>query len=490
METSSTSAGAAAITEQLEERFKRVVTDLNLGDQLSVILIACLTLIILTAPFVIRQMKQSDTVDYEVTSEDPVDELTKSFRRAIHSREEMKEGEESDEEDSKGALEFLVKDILKSKGLQQAAQKFLISILESPEFQVALQRLVKQLWGELVNDPETIAQVIRLLQIAIQDPQVKKAAQQLVLDLVRDDEVKAALIEMVQKLGVEPQVRSATQELLKEAAHGTLNDPEVLDHSMEFATDVVGDDLVQRTAGEALRKSVGHAVRPATLIVLTATGVGLFIFGIVATGYARSSDKEAVMLESVARSLQTNATYGIVRMVTWPGRAIQTLWEHGKLIAFLPVEWLHNSLGFLGNKTSALIVNGLSYVLALPGRGVDALFQSTLSMARSAGMAVTGTIEGTVRGSAAAVASCSATLLANIAVLLQQAFNGFVAAMEKILRSSFTSVLSATTAISSKLSRVIAAGDKKILDFYERIMAILEALLQQFRPSSDRFYRR
>lgn len=55
---------------------------------------------------------------------------------------------------------------------------------------------------------------------------------------------------------------NATQSLLTESAHNTLNDPDILDHSMEFATDVVGDDVVQRTAGEALRNTLSYAVQP------------------------------------------------------------------------------------------------------------------------------------------------------------------------------------------------------------------------------------
>ena len=54
----------------------------------------------------------------------------------------------------------------------------------------------------------------------------------------------------------------AAQSLLTESAHNALNDPEILDHSMEFATDVVGDDVVQRSAGEALRNTLSYAVQP------------------------------------------------------------------------------------------------------------------------------------------------------------------------------------------------------------------------------------
>ncbi len=57
-------------------------------------------------------------------------------------------------------------------------------------------------------------------------------------------------------------VLDATRELLTESAHRALNDPEILDHSMEFATDVVGDNVLQRTSGEALRNTVTYAVKP------------------------------------------------------------------------------------------------------------------------------------------------------------------------------------------------------------------------------------
>jgi hypothetical protein len=57
-------------------------------------------------------------------------------------------------------------------------------------------------------------------------------------------------------------VLNAAKELLTESAHKALNDPEILDHSMEFATDVVGDNILQKTSGEALRNTVTYAVRP------------------------------------------------------------------------------------------------------------------------------------------------------------------------------------------------------------------------------------
>jgi len=317
-------SGAAAATQQLEQRFKQVVHELNLGDQLAVLLIAVFTAVLLTAPYAVRHMKEAAAEDDDygdrLSTEDFVDEFAKLARTEWGTEINAEE-----ETDPKNVVEVLLKDVFKSTALQHAAQEFVVQILQSDRFKEAVSRLVKELWSDLVNDPETVAQVVKLLEIAIQNPDVKKAAQELVLQVfVQEAEVREALIGMIQQLGQDDVVRQAVVRLLTDSAHTTLNDPDLLDHSMEFATDVVGDDIVQQTAGEALRKSVGHAVRPATTVLLAAAGVGFLIFGVLAIGYSRSSEQEAVLFESAARSLQSNATFGIMRILTWPLRALQT----------------------------------------------------------------------------------------------------------------------------------------------------------------------
>jgi hypothetical protein len=162
--------------------------------------------------------------------------------------------------------------------------------------------------------------------IVIQNPAIKQAVIEIVLEIAtRDPVIRAALLDLIQNITMEESVREAVVRLITTAAHTTLDDPDLLDHSMAFATDVVGDDVVQQTAGEALRKSVGHAVKPATTVLLTALGVGFLIFGIAAVGYSRSSEQEAMLFESAARSLHSNAVTGIVRFATWPLRTLQTL---------------------------------------------------------------------------------------------------------------------------------------------------------------------
>lgn len=159
-------------------------------------------------------------------------------------------------------LDRIVADLLKSPQIQEAATSLVTKIIQSSQFKTACQLLLKELLKDLLEDPETLKQVIHLLQNAIVDEKIKEAAVQLATDIFGDDRVLDELVILVQRLGMEQQVKYATQALLVESAHNALNDPEILDHSMEFATDVVGDDVVQQTAGEALYNTMSYAFRP------------------------------------------------------------------------------------------------------------------------------------------------------------------------------------------------------------------------------------
>lgn len=358
--------------EQVEERLSKVLHDVvavSTGDQLAVAAIAVLLIGLVAAPYVISQMKASNrNYDYLADTDDPVDDFTQL----------AKEEWDSPDATRVSALENILSELVQSKALQQAAKQFVLQLVEAPEVKAALQRLLMSLWKDLVEDPETVKQVINLLAVAIADEQVKVAAQKLVLDLVAETEVQASLVAAVQKLGVDAEVQTTLQTLLTSTAHNTLNDAEVLDHSMEFATDVLGDDVVQQTAGEALRNTVRHAFKPAATMGLTATGVGLMLFGILALGYARSSEHEARLLDTAARSLQTNAAYGLQRLITWPARAFggSLAWLQQAIVnawSTLTTTLAHN-IGRLGQG----IVKGLAHTGKSLGTAFGQSWQSIL----------------------------------------------------------------------------------------------------------------
>jgi hypothetical protein len=207
-------------------------------------------------------MRNSDsTYEEDFDGEDPVAEMARVVRQEF--------GIGKADGDSSllssvgvGGFDSIVADLLTSPRVQQGITELVAKVLNSPEFKRTTQVLLRELWNDLVNDPETLAQVIHLLQNVIQDENIKEAAIQLVMEVFNDKEVLDELVTLLERLGQEKEVLAATQALLVESAHNALNDPEILDHSMEFATDVVGDDVVQQTAGEALYNTFSYAVRP------------------------------------------------------------------------------------------------------------------------------------------------------------------------------------------------------------------------------------
>jgi hypothetical protein len=211
-------------------------------------------------------MRNSDsTYDEDLDGEDPVAEMARVVRQ------EFGIGKADGDSSLLGGFDSIVADLLNSPRVQQGITDLVVKVLNSPEFKTTTQVLLRELWNDLVNDSETLAQVIHLLQNVIQDENIKEAAIQLVMEVFNDKEVLDELVTLLERLGQEKEVLAATQALLVESAHNALNDPEILDHSMEFATDVVGDDVVQQTAGEALYNTFSYAVRP-TLSVGTCDG--------------------------------------------------------------------------------------------------------------------------------------------------------------------------------------------------------------------------
>ena len=74
---------AKAAQHQLEESIKKVVNNLNVGDQMSVLLIVVFTSILVVSPYAVRHMKnasQQEDYDERLETDDPVDEFAKLAR--------------------------------------------------------------------------------------------------------------------------------------------------------------------------------------------------------------------------------------------------------------------------------------------------------------------------------------------------------------------------------------------------------------------------
>lgn len=147
-------------------------------------------------------MRHSESTYDEMDTDDQVADLSRIIRRDFLDKisEDAPVGD-------KGAVDFVLADVLSSKTLQQQAIKFVVSIVQSEEVKKACQALLQGLWDDLVKDPETTAQVIYLLHAAIQNEDIRLATKDLVLEIVEDPEVLEELVRLLQKLGKDKEVR-------------------------------------------------------------------------------------------------------------------------------------------------------------------------------------------------------------------------------------------------------------------------------------------
>ena len=266
-------------TKSLKEMHLYVKTHLSLD----IWTVNVLLLSFIVGPVIWSSMKSSKHTedDYNIPLDDPVEHSVKILLESTSSQTgEVQSSSDSSspsannvtiispEEDAKRILnELLASDNIRTRGANIAS-----SVIQSEPFQNACKVLVRNIWNDLINDKETYNQLVTLLNTVLQNHQTYAAVKDLVLQLVNDEDVYKELTKLVVKLGEEQEVLDATQQLLTESSHRTLNDPNVLDHSMEFATEVMGDDVLQRTGGDALWNTVGYAVQPSNQAVLMGIG--------------------------------------------------------------------------------------------------------------------------------------------------------------------------------------------------------------------------
>jgi len=205
--------------------------------------------------------------DYIIPVDDPVEHSVRILLDSMRKDAEQDNMQSSStsnviikspEEDAKRILN----DLLDSENLRTTASRIASGVIQMEPFQNACKQLVRNIWDDLINDKETIVQLTTLVTTVLENEKIYSAVKALLLQLVNDEEVYRELTTLVVKLGEEQEVLAATQQLLTKSAHRTMNDPNILDHSMEFAAEVVGDDVVQRTGGDALWNTVGYAVQP------------------------------------------------------------------------------------------------------------------------------------------------------------------------------------------------------------------------------------
>lgn len=316
---------------------------------------------IVSLPTIVSSMKKSDNQYDELEVEDAIHhqmvavskELEPELRKFLNIV--LDKGDDNGKRRIIGNTAEIIVDVLNSEALQNAIASLVSRVIATQQFQTACQKLIKALWDDLIHDPETTAQVVQLLNTAIHDENIKRSFKELIIGLLKDKEIYNELTGMVVLLAEENEVLDATRSLLTESAHNALNDPEILDHSMDFAADVVGDDLVQRTSGMALRNTVTYAVSPSLSTFLSIFGGCLVLFSVSAIGNARASAREGreidIAASVVARNVGTIVLNALTKILTFPRRVVAVSFYAIIGVMAHPLKWIGNTMASIATTT-------------------------------------------------------------------------------------------------------------------------------------------
>jgi hypothetical protein len=187
------------------------------------------------------------------------------------------------------------------------------------------------------------------MQSAMKDPEFIKAASQLVVALCSDPQVLEASTKLASNLQNEPLVYEATSKLMIDSSHEVMNNPEILDHTKDFVSDVITDSSIQRTSGAFLYNTMLYTFVPSAITLIISLGVGFVGVGAIAAvrgGYVGGDKSIDDLLDKIA-----NDSYKIVNVTTtftrdyggkllmgsvrYVGLASQKTWEYCREYTFV-----------------------------------------------------------------------------------------------------------------------------------------------------------
>ena len=159
---------------------------------------------------------------------------------------------------------------------------------------------------------------------------------------------------------------------------------------MEFATDVVGDDVVQRTSGEALRNTVTYAVRPSLSTFFSVFGVALLFFSAAALKNAHISAQESKEIDAAASIVLKNVAdvvlTTIAKVLAVPNRALSAVGSAILTTLLFPFQIIASSLSMVGG-IGGTAFNGLYSILgtvsSVPGMLKDIISLSITTFSNS-----------------------------------------------------------------------------------------------------------
>ncbi|CAM9895236.1 unnamed protein product [Laminaria digitata] len=157
---------------------------------------------------------------------------------------------------------------------QAAVMSLALYVLQHPETLAETHVLAKKLVQAVLDSPDTVEQVTDMAVRVMANPRFRQGVSTLVVALGESEEVFDAASQLAASVFQDPNIEDMLTAILSASSHKVLEDEQVFDHSKEFVAQVMGDDAVQRSGGDALWVTVRHALQSRMLKV---TGLGLLV---------------------------------------------------------------------------------------------------------------------------------------------------------------------------------------------------------------------
>jgi len=199
----------SAIVESVNRRIPRI--EWHLSDLVSVLGIGVLFVSILVLPSVVQQMKESSRTYEDLDVDEAIRHELEHVSQDIHGdfiqfldRSNLIN---SDEIKSSGNTIDIIKEVINSEALRNAITSLVSRIITSTQFQNACKQLIHSLWSDLLHDPDTTAQVVQLLNNALNNEVIRQSFKALVLNILKDEDVYHELTRLVVRLSEDQAVR-------------------------------------------------------------------------------------------------------------------------------------------------------------------------------------------------------------------------------------------------------------------------------------------
>jgi predicted nucleic-acid-binding protein len=174
---------------------------------------------------------------------------------------------------------------LRSAAMNTETQASLVNltnhVLQHPETLREVARLGKDVVAALVVDPDVLQNMVTLALKILQDARTQQQAAQLLVYLSQEPEVYEALVGLTSRVLNDDRVRSQIVAVMTDSSHTVMNDSTVMKHSKDFVAEVMGDEQVQRSGGDALWYSVQFALQTR---LMKAVGFGLVCASVIIAG--------------------------------------------------------------------------------------------------------------------------------------------------------------------------------------------------------------